>query len=136
MIADFLIKVHKPLERVAWQAPSSHRVEELQPTYKAKPATSIGKVPDSNSGRDLKTANKQPSLLSNRCKYCQSTRLEAKYGQYGYYFSCRDCNKNAPIKFACAACGGDGRLRKQGDNFYAECKVCSESKLFHINSTS
>lgn len=71
---------------------------------------------------------------AKRCKYCQSTRIEAKSGQYGYYFACRSCNKNTPIKFSCIACGGEGKIRKQGDNFFAECKVCSESNLFHSNS--
>ena len=134
VIGDFLLKAHKPLERFATQAAPQHKVEEPRPEYKVLPANPINKVPDINWGREPKAANK-PALFSSKCcKYCQSTRLEVRSGQYGYYFSCRDCTKNTPIKFACMACGGEGKIRKQGDNFFAECKSCSESNIFHINS--
>lgn len=132
VIADFLIKVHKPLGRVAAQSPS--RVEEPRPIYQVTPAIHVSKPPDISWGRGHQSVQKPAMLPSKCCKYCQSTRLEAKSGQYGYYFSCRDCTKNTPIKFACIACGGEGKIRKQADNFFAECKVCSESNLFHNNS--
>jgi len=60
-------------------------------------------------------------------------RLDARSGQYGYYFYCGDCNKNTPMKFACVACGGEGKIRKQENNFFAECKARNESHLFHRN---
>lgn len=133
-IADFLLKAHKPLERSATQASPQYKVEEPRPDYKVSPASPISNAPDINWGREPKPSNKPALFPPKCCKYCQSTRLEARSGQYGYYFACRDCNKNTPIKFACIACGGDGKIRKQGDSFFAECKVCSESNLFHNNS--
>lgn len=134
VIADFAIKVHKSLERVAVQSP--HRVEEPRPIYKVTPASPIDNALDINWGREPKAAQK-PAMFPSKCfKHRQSTRLEAKAGQYGYYFSCRDCTKNTPIKFACMACGGEGKIRKQGDNFFSECKTCTESHLFHNNSAA
>lgn len=133
-IADFLLKAHKPLERSATQASPQYKVEEPRPDYKVSPASPISNAPDINWGREPKPSNKPALFPPKCCKYCQSTRLEARSGQYGYYFACRDCNKNTPIKFACIACGGDGKIRKQGDSFFAECKVCSESNVFRNNS--
>lgn len=136
VIADFLLKAHKPLERIATVANPQHRVEEPRPEYKIRLADPIIKAPDIKWGREPKAAGKPSMFPTNCCKHCQSSRLEARSGQYGYYFSCRDCNKNTPIKFACIACGGEGKIRKQGDNFFAECKSCSEANLFHNNSAS
>ena len=134
VIADFLIKIHKPLERVAAHSSSPHRVEEPRPICKVTPASPINETPDMNWGREPKAPDSRAMFHSRCCKHCQSTRLEAKSGQYGYYFFCRDCTKNTPIKFACIACDGEGKIRKQGDNFFAECKSCSESNIFHSNS--
>jgi hypothetical protein len=134
-IADFLLKAHRPLTRIAERAAPQHKVEEPRPEYKVKPVQPVSMAPDIQWGR----ASKAPSnavMLLKCCKHCQSTRLEAKSGQYGYYFSCRACTKNTPIKFACVACGGEGKIRKQGNNFFAECRTCTESSLFHGNSTS
>ncbi len=136
VIADFLLKMHKPLERVAAHATTQHKVEEPRPEYKVSPVSPISKTPDINFGRESRAANK-PSLFPPKCcKYCQSAHIKAMSGQYGYYFSCGDCNKNTKIVFACISCGGEGKIRKQGDNFFAECKVCSESNLFHNNSAA
>ena len=134
VIADFLLKTHKPLERIATLAAPQHRVEEPRPGYKVIPGSPIIKAPDINLGKEHKAASKPLMLPPKCCKHCQSTRLEARSGQYGYYFYCRDCTRNTPIKFACMSCGGEGKIRKHGDNFFAECKVCSESKLLHNNS--
>ena len=136
VIGDFLLKAHKPLERYATQAAPQPKVEEPRPEYKVSPASPINKAPDINWGREPKAASRPAVFPSKCCKHCQATRLEARSGQYGYYFSCRDCNKNTPIKFSCMACGGEGKIRKQGDSFFAECKVCSESNLFHNNSAA
>lgn len=133
VIADFLLKMHKPLNRIASHVTRQHKVEEPGPEYKVAPANPINKAPDIHWGREAKAANKPAMFPLKCCKHCQSTRLEARSGQYGYYFSCRDCTKNMPIKFACIACGGEGKIRKQGDNFFAECKACGESTLFHNN---
>lgn len=138
-IADFLLTVHKPLKplnQFAAHVFPEHKVEQPRPEYKTSPVKPANVVPDIKWGRET-NAPKKPTLFPPKCcKYCQATHLDAKYGQYGYYFSCRDCAKNTPIKFACMACGGEGKIRKQGDNFFAECKACDASNLFHHNSAA
>ena len=133
-IAEFLLKAHTPLNRFTTHVSPQLRVEEPKPEYKVVPSKPANLAPNINWGREL-DAPKKPSMFPSKCcKHCQSNRLEAKSGQYGYYFSCLDCIKNTPIKFACFACGAEGKIRKQADNFFAECKACDASKLFHNNS--
>lgn len=134
VIADFLLKAHKPLEGSTTYVAPQQKVEEPRPEYKVSPTDPVGKATGIDWGNETKVANKLALFPTKCCKHCQSTRLEARSGQYGYYFACRDCNKNTPIKFACVACGGEGKIRKQGLSFFAECKVCSESNMFHTNS--
>ena len=139
IISDFLLKVHrplKPIEKPGVFPMSQHRVEEPQPEYKLSPVSAAGLTPAIKLSGEVNTPKKAASLPSKYCKHCQSTRLLATSGQYGYYFSCRDCSKNTPIKFACMVCQGEGKIRKQGDRFFAECKVCSVSNLFHIDSAT
>lgn len=134
VISEFLLKAHKPLQRAGTSVVPQLKVEESRTDYKVSPADLVNKVvPDIRWGRESPPANKPATLPAKRCKSCQSTSLDARSGQYGYYFSCRECNKNTPIKFACNACGGEGKIRKLGDSFFAECKACSESNLFHKN---
>jgi transcription elongation factor Elf1 len=86
-----------------------------------------------------KCLNPHPRLHGNRYRrrsanICGSGELEAAYGKFGYYFVCRRCEKNTAIKFTCPACGGEGRIRKAGKDFFAECKACDASALYHSNS--
>lgn len=117
-IAKFLQVAHRPLERsTTAKAPL---VQEKQPVY-ALPTVAAKAVVAS-------------TLPLKRCKHCGGEKLEAKYGQYGYYFLCKACEKNTGIKFVCPACAGEGRIRKQGLEFFAECKSCEASSLFHTNA--
>jgi hypothetical protein len=136
VIADFLLKTHKPLERSTTYATHQHKVEEPRAEYKVSPTSPVNKAPDIHFGREAKVAMKPAQFPTKVCKHCQSNHLEAKSGQYGYYFFCRNCSKNTKIAFACVACGSEGKVRKQGDSFFAECKVCSASNLFHNNSAT
>lgn len=118
-IADFLLKVHKPLERYS---------QAVQPAVKvAEPVASY------NEGASTTKAVKAASSLPEKvCKHCGSSTLEIRSGQYGYYFVCV-CGKNTAIKFPCSACKGEGRIRKHGNEFFAECKDCDASTLYHVN---
>lgn len=125
-IADFLLKVHKPFERHLQSAPQ-HKVEEPAATYKVEPPAAVpGKFPAT-------TVALAPALPAQVCKHCKATKLEMRSGQYGYYFYCRECEKNTAIKFVCPACRGEGRIRKQGEKFFAECKACSASAPYYSN---
>ena len=122
IIADFLCMVHKPLVK---GAPAPLRVEEPRPVY-VVPVAEAAVVAD----KKLTTSGLPPK----KCKHCGGVSLEARYGQYGYYFYCKACEKNTGIKFSCPACKGEGRVRKQGADFFAECKSCEASSLYHSNA--
>lgn len=125
-IAEFLLKVHKPLERHS-QSASQHKVEQPVATYKLEPtAAAPEKVP-------ANTVALAPALPTKVCKHCKATKLEMRSGQYGYYFFCRECEKNTAIKFACPVCRREGRIRKQGEKFFAECKTCAASAPYYTN---
>lgn len=116
-IAEFLRLAHKPI------APTS------TPTPEPVPATKNAPVPDLNAT----VVMVKGSYPEKRCKHCHSIKLEVRYGPYGYYFNCAVCDKNTNLKFTCPECGGEGRIRKEGNEFYAECNACSASKLFFTN---
>lgn len=116
-IADFLRKIHQPLGAAQ---------------VKAAPVAAVPVEPEPASVVPERTA--PPALPTKACKHCGSTDLEAQYGKFGYYFACRKCEKNTAIKFECPRCGGEGRIRKQGRDFFAECKACDASALYHTNA--
>jgi hypothetical protein len=114
VIADFLLKVHKPLGQALV-------LEPLAPSQKPI-APPDAKVP---VARQPKAVVLPPKV----CKHCAGTDVEARHGQYGYYFFCRKCEKNTGIKFSCPTCSGEGRIRKQGKDFFAECRACGWRQL-------
>lgn len=121
IIGDFLCKVHKPLVRT--------NAKQVEAAVKPKPLA----LGSTAAREELAQATKSGGLPAKACKHCAGTDLEARHGQYGYYFLCKKCEKNTGIKFACPSCGGDGRIRKQGKDFFAECKVCDASSRYHSN---
>ena len=68
------------------------------------------------------------------CRHCESEQLTVVYGKYGYYFKCATCEGNTPINEFCEACKRKARVRKQRQNFFAECKDCERSRLFFQNA--
>ena len=116
-ICDFLRMVHRPLanrtgEKAADEVVEVHSVGEQNPPAEEP----------------------RGSLPAKSCKHCGGHDLDAQYGKFGYYFACRSCVKNTGIKFSCSACGAEGRVRKQGRDFFAECKACDASTLYHTNA--
>lgn len=122
VIGNFLCRVHKPLLRA-----SAKESKLVAPTASPVPALMTASAQERSEG-------KTDVLPAKACKQCASTEVEARSGQYGYYFFCMKCEKNTGIKFSCPACGGEGRIRKQGKDFFAECKECPASVLFHTNA--
>jgi hypothetical protein len=160
VVAEFLCKVHKPLAQgVAAQfkepeparapqgVPAADRRNTSSKVHEPTPRGFVAefKVPEPSRADQAVVAAKRGSekqqekgarsagLPDRACKHCGSSELEARHGQYGYYFYCGKCEKNTGIKFACPACGAEGRLRKQGKEFFAECKGCDGSVLYHSN---
>jgi hypothetical protein len=122
VIADFLLGVHKPLAR---------ETVGLQ-TSKPAPPTAPPAIPTADSSAIATVGGSLPERI---CKYCRAERVELRHGQFGYYLACGECLKNTALRFACPQCGGDGRIRKQGRDFFAECRACDASKPFHTNET-
>jgi hypothetical protein len=122
VIADFLCKVHKPLAR-----------ESVAPNASIPAPTSP--APSSAAGDSRATAKGGGALPEKVCKYCRSAKCEVRHGQFGYYLACGECSKNTRLRFACPKCGGDGRIRKQGREFFAECRACDASVLFHTSES-
>jgi hypothetical protein len=121
-MSEFLLRVHVPVE-----APAASRAP-LQPLPHSEPET-ITSAPKEEP------AVRTEGLPDKVCKHCGSRELEAQHGKYGYYFACKTCQKNTPIKFACPKCGGEGRIRKHGSDFFAECRSCDASTLYHTNQS-
>lgn len=113
-ITEFLIKKHKPVLPIE---PKEISTVALAPAINPKqtPSTASGKLP------------------IKACKHCASDNLELSYGKFGYYFQCKSCTKNTPLRFDCPECGEEGKLRKSGKEFFAECRSCTASAPFFTN---
>lgn len=124
VIADFLLKVHKPL---------TQETSDLQPPKSAASLVAPSAAPTVALPPPTGTSSVGGSLPETTCKYCRTEKVEIRHGQFGYYLACSECSKNTALRFACPQCGGDGRIRKHGRDFFAECRACDASKLFHTN---
>ena len=125
VIGSFLSLKHKPLVKAVQQSPVVQEPVATDSTSKSveglKPAVLISPKVDAKN-----------ALPEKVCKSCKSSDLELTFAR-SYYFKCRVCDKNTGIKFDCPSCGGEGRIRKQGKDFFAECKSCDASGLYHSN---
>lgn len=74
----------------------------------------------------------QAAPAAFRCSKCGSADLEIKFG-HSYYFHCRNCGGNSPIKLTCPECVGQARTRKSGKQFFRECPKCGTSALYFTN---
>lgn len=64
-----------------------------------------------------------------------SGALHLQHGQYGYFFRCINCTQNTPIDFICPRCSSKAWVRKEGLNFYKECRSCGYGSLFYVNAS-
>lgn len=92
---------------------------------------SVSESPESTPS--VPTMSPAPVPAENfQCAKCQSTDLEIKFG-HSYYFHCRSCDGNSPIKLTCPECAGQMRTRKSGKQFFRECANCGTSTLYFTN---
>ena len=110
-IADFLLRHHSPRP-----APGNQGSQVPQPPRRSQPLTVSGSVPES----------------AGTCRSCSSRAVRVEYG-YSYYYRCLDCKRPAPINQFCAQCRNKQTVRKDGQDFFAECERCGTSTLFHSN---
>jgi transcription elongation factor Elf1 len=127
-IGDFLCRMHKPVVAQVGASPVIQVAAPPPPPQVLAPKAAPMAAPDPTT--------KPSSLPEPKCKHCGSDRVDVVYGKFGYYFLCKACEKNTALKFDCPACGQTGRIRKDGSRFFAECKSCTASALFHTNQGS
>lgn len=123
-VVAFLLERHTPLKP--------------EPVAAAK-MPDAGVPPPSKQPQASNTSAVLPSApMSHKpmaCKHCNGTNIIATDGRYGYYLKCRDCDKNTPIDYTCAACGKKGRIRKRKLKFDRVCKACSHEEHVWTNGS-
>ena len=68
------------------------------------------------------------------CRHCGSENLAARWGRYGYYWNCGDCDKNTSMPAVCPDCGAKGgrdsgvRIRKDKKAYFRDCDACGTSE--------
>jgi hypothetical protein len=128
-IAKKLIACHRPvaINYVAKFGLAGQAVAPLAPAPEA-PSPAPSESPPA-------TAPIAPEGSSEKhvCRACSSENLSIEYGKYGYYFKCRDCSGNTPIKLGCGHSAHKERLRKEGPRFFRECADCDTSSLYFQN---
>jgi len=83
-------------------------------------------------GEVAKELDRQEAVKIADCRSCSSRAVRVEYG-YSYYYRCLDCKRPAPINQFCAQCRNKQTVRKDGQDFFAECERCGTSTLFHSN---
>lgn len=141
-LADYLIKIDTP-----YQAPIASvnklytkpviadkplKVEQKVSEYivadKPKPTTIIGAIAEAVSS----AFSVPESKFKHTCRKCKSDKLEVRFGK-NYYLKCLSCDENNRIDASCPACKSLFKIRKDKTQFFAECKKCNTSALFHNN---
>ncbi len=117
VIAAFLQSKHKPLFS---QSEIQDRVEEEKVVYGYR---TLG------SKRD----EERPQNNKFVCRKCKSDHLNIEYG-YSYYFKCRECDGNTPIRLKCKNEQCVTKLKKEKDRFYQVCETCHTKTLYFINN--
>ena len=128
-IADFLRSIHRPLNAISQPDPAVLMEPRVATTERVEQVSVVSVPVD-----PLPTAGVAERLPRKACKHCGGSTLEVRHSKFGYYFGCKSCEKNTPIKFTCPSCGGEGRLRKHAKEFFAECASCDASFLYHVNN--
>ncbi|WP_159654275.1 nuclease-related domain-containing protein [Vibrio atypicus] len=78
--------------------------------------------------------------LTNRsswfqCKKCENSNTEPKYGKFGYYVTCSECETNTSMVQACLSCGSKKtRVSKRKQLYTVSCNCGSQTTFKHTNS--
>lgn len=130
-IIAFFLKAHKP---------SPYKIEAKN---SSKPNLQI-----SQPEKKLGVESKPKPVISNQnkifiqpinkysCRQCNQNNLSVASGKYGYYFKCLECAGNTSINIVCQTCKSKKKIRKNSNQFYAECENCHTSNLFYTNLPS
>lgn len=141
-LAEHLVKIHRPYQasNTAADKPypeqaladkslkTEQRVSEYIPSNKPKPSSVIGVIAEAITS----TFTTPERKFKHTCRKCKSDKLEVRFGK-NYYFKCLGCDENNRIDATCPACKSLLKIRKERHQFFAECKGCGTSDLFHTN---
>lgn len=116
-VAGFLKARHNPLQK------STIQDKEIQPFHPEKQVGIVAKPTVDNT-----------QTVTPICRSCKSGNIQVAYGKFGYYFKCKDCEANTPIKEKCAKCGSPVKIRKVGLEHFLDCVKCNQSSLFFSNT--
>jgi hypothetical protein len=119
-ITAFLLRYHQPAGVKTLETTASEPLPKKIVKPKLEP-----QLPEAASAQPIK---------KQVCRHCRSSNLSVAYGKYGYYFKCSQCDGNTRINAICSSCSDKQKVRKSGNQFYAECDRCGTSNLFYKNS--
>jgi hypothetical protein len=131
-IGEFLIQAHTP------RAVESPSLADSAMSAKPDKKTQVQIPISPNNFRRTEPTKPDEQTRGQthfHCRECDSTNIIILWGKYGYYFKCNDCKHNTPINQMCPRCNLKLKIRKEKDNFYAECTSCHESNHFYTNPT-
>ncbi|KJY90544.1 nuclease [Vibrio neptunius] len=64
------------------------------------------------------------------CKQCSSSNTVPKYGKFGYYVNCTECNTNTSMKLPCRECGNKKtRVSKRKQVYTLSCSCGHETQF-------
>lgn len=129
---------YETIEKITKYLLTSHKP---QPDHAVKGKNSIKKNDkvmtsaqnDEVKNREKRIVNENKSDNDHICSKCSSPNVEIKYGRYGYYFKCMDCDGNTTIKLSCKNDACKPRVRKDKLKFFKDCQTCNTSELFFEN---
>lgn len=108
-ISKFLTDYHCPLKPQKQSPPAS--VKEAPAAY-TNPPTPAPKT----AGLGI-------------CDKC-GAQAEILWGKFSYYWKCRACENNMPIKEFCPTCKEKMKLRKQKNTFFIKCEPCAQETVY------
>ena len=121
-ISDWLMHYHNPRPTKADvpSPPAAPTVQETSASYAAlSPATRSS------------PAGAEPLRQGmGKCQKCGG-QSEILWGRYGYYWKCRACDANTPIKEYCPTCKSKMKLRKAKTRFFKFCEACHTESLYY-----
>ncbi|WP_009634144.1 nuclease-related domain-containing protein [Synechocystis sp. PCC 7509] len=132
-VVAFLLKEHKP-------SPYKTEAETIsKPNLQTSPPEKKVVIQAKSETPSILKPSKailSQSVIKYSCRQCNKTNLSVSSGKYGYYFKCLECEGNTPINVLCPTCNNKEKIRKSGNQFFAECARCKTSDLFYTNSSS
>ena len=139
-LANYLIKIHKPYQAAVSATNRTYPKQETEAPIKVEQTiaayTPVEK-PNSAFGTFASfltnTLTPQNNQFKHICRKCKSDKLEVRFGK-NYYLKCLSYDENNRIDSCCSKCKSLLKIRKDKNLFFAECKNCNSSELFHSNS--